>query len=401
MGTQLPLVPLARRAARRLAPWRWLLAPLTLVVASRAVVFAIGYLGLYLVPPSPRLNTMFHSPAYTARPDLGPWFAWDASWYAAIALQGYQTSGPGAASLAFWPLLPLLEALLSRVLHLAVPRISPGGAVLWAGLVSVFLAFALAMALLYRLVAERHGPDVARRAVAFLAFAPGALYFTAPYPEALLVAAVAGCFWALQRERWALAGLAGLFGALAHVPGCLLALPFVWEYVRRRRRVGWSALWVLLIPLGPTLWLGYLWTLTGHPLAPVRAAQTVWPHRWSWPWETLVVGAQSALSNPRWEMLEILNLGAVTLALGSSVWALRAGLASWGLWGLAVLSLHLSLPAYKPLDGMLRYTLSVLPVWLLLARLARHPAIEGSIVGALAAFLGLLAALYIKGHWIG
>jgi hypothetical protein len=401
VASHTPLARNARRVVVALAPWRWLLVPLTLVLASRATVFAIGYVGLHLVPASPRLNTMFHSLAYTARPDLGPWFAWDASWYAEIALHGYQAHGPGAATVAFWPLLPLLEAALSRLLQLAVPRISPGGAVLWAGLIVVFAAFSLAMVLFYRLVDAQEGPDVARRAVAFLAFAPGALYFTAPYPEALLIGAVAGCLWALRCERWALAGLAGGLGAVAHVPGCLLAIPFAWEYVTRRRgRLDWSALWVFLIPLGPAIWLAYLWTLTGHPLAPVRAAQTLWPHRWHWPWETLATGAHAALSNHRWEMLEVLNLWAVMLALVSLLWTLRVGPVSWGLWGLAVLILHLSLPAYKPFDGMLRYTLAILPTWLLLARLARHPAAEGAIIGALAALLGLLTALYIRGHWV-
>lgn len=394
-------VSAAQQVRQALAPWRWVLVPLALVLLSRAAVLAVGYIGRYLVPDSPRLNTMFRSPAYTARPDLGPWYAWDASWYAAIALDGYQTVGPAAASMAFWPMLPLLEGLLSRLLRLVAPHVSPGGAVLWAGLLIVLVAFAIGAALLYRLVLEDHGPDVARRTVAMLAFAPGALYYTAPYPEALLLAGLTGCLWALRCHRWLLAGLSGCFAALAHVPGCLLVVPFAWEYLRRcKGRIDASGLWLLLIPLGPALWLLYLWTLTGDPLAPARVAQTYWPHRWAWPWETLLRGAQIALANPQWEIIELLNVVAVGAALGAALWALRAGHASWGLWSLALLALYLSLPAFRPLDGMLRYTLPVLPLWLLLARVARHPAIEGGVIGALATLLGLMTALYVKGYWI-
>lgn len=277
----------------------------------------------------------------------------------------------------------------------------PTEALAWAGLGVVTAYFLAGCGLLYRLVLEDHGPEVARRAVAFLAFTPGGVYYTAVYPLALLLLGVVGCFWALRQGRWALAGLAGLWAAVAQVPGCLLVFPFAWRYLAQLRgRVGPSALWLLLIPLGPAVWLAYLWTLTGDPLAPVTAAYRLWPHRSAWPWETLLGQATRILAEPERHALGLVNLGAAVWALGTSLWALRAGHASWGLWGLAVMCLYLSVPAAEPLEGIVRYGLSVLPMWLALARLARHPLAEAAVVACSAAFLGLLTALSINGFWV-
>jgi hypothetical protein len=186
--------------------------------------------------------------------------------------------------------------------------------------------------LLYRLVLADYSPDVARRTAAFITVSPAAVYFTAVYPTALLLLGVAGCFLALRQERWALAGVAGLFAAVAQVPGCLLVLPYAWEYlVRRRGRIGPSALWVLLIPLRPGLWLAYLWTLTGDLLAPVSAAYALWPHRSAWPWDTIVSQALRIFANPAHHALGLVNLAATGLAIAASLWALAVRRASWGL----------------------------------------------------------------------
>lgn len=397
-GQREAILPRLRRLSIAFAArWRWVGVPLAIGLASRLAVLAVGYVGLHLVPDNPA----FLPATYSSRPFLDRWYEWDASWYAAIALRGYQTAGGDAWSVAFWPLLPILESTFSRPLLLLFPRMQPAEAVAWAGVALVLIAFLVGCVLLYRLILEDHGRDVARRAVALLAFGPGAVYYTAVYPAALLLVGVVGCFWALRRQKWALAGLAGLWAALAQVPGCLLVFPFAFEYVRRRRRhIGPSALWVLLIPLGPALFVAYLWTVTGEPLAPVRAAFNLWPHRAAWPWETLVYDAQVVLQSPSKHALELVNLAVSLAALSASVWVLRSAQASWGIWGLAVMALYLSVPASQPLEGLVRYSLPVLPVWLVAARVARHPFLEGTLVGILAVFLGLLTALYVNSFWV-
>src|SRR5205807_5946923 len=162
----------------------------------------------------------------TRRALVEPWYAWDAGWYLSISQHGYSTSGADAPSVAFWPLLPMLEWLVQR------PLLLLGGAEpsVWmrvVGLLVTLSTFLVGLALVYRLLLAVSGSlDQARRGATFLAFAPGALFFTTPYPEGLLLGGVSGCLLALHHRKWMLAGIAGAAAALAQRPGWLL----VWRF---------------------------------------------------------------------------------------------------------------------------------------------------------------------------
>jgi hypothetical protein len=386
------------------AAWRWLLVPLAIGLGSRAMVLIVGFVSLCPIPSNPVTTVSGADYCYifpaTRRALVEPWYAWDAGWYLDIALHGYSTSGPEAPSVAFWPLLPMLQWLVQRPLLLA-----PGVDLLvWArvlGLLVALATFLLGLALLYRLLAHvTRSTDEARRGTTLLAFAPGALFFSTPYPEGLLLAGVSGCLLALHQRRWALAGLAGAVAALAQKPGWLLVLPFAWAYLERERRLGWSIGWLLLIPLAPLLWLVYLANTVGDPLAPFEAAGRFWEHALAWPWQTFAAAIGLALEAPAENALVWLNLGAAVTALVASAWALVRGPRAWGVWGLALLLLYLCLPGEEPLKSVLRYGLAVVPVWLLGARWLRHPVLEAVALGLFAALQALLTAMFVHGYWV-
>ena len=382
---------------------RWLVIPVGIGLASRAVVLLVAFVSLCPIPSNP--VTAPSGPDYcyifpgTRRALVEPWYGWDAGWYLTIALHGYATTGPDAPSVAFWPLLPLLESLAWRSLAWA-PGIDQ---LLWArmaGLLVALLAFLVGLALLYRLLLAERSAETARRGTTLLAFAPGALFFTAPYPEGLLLAGVSGCLLALHRRRWALAGLAGAVAALAQKPGWLLVLAFVWAYWSSERRLGWSLLWGLFVPLAPLAWLAYLGQAVGDPLAPFTAAGRFWEHALAWPWQTLIAGVELALAAPAENALVWLNLGAVAAALAASVWTLIRGPSAWGVFGLALLVLYLCLPGEEPLKSILRYGLAVVPVWLAAGSWLRHPVAEATALGLFAALQALLAAMFVHGYWV-
>jgi Mannosyltransferase (PIG-V) len=387
-----------------LTPWRWLLVPLGIGLGSRAMVMIVGFVSLCPIPSNPVTAVSGADYCYifpaTRRALVEPWYAWDAGWYLDIALHGYSTSGSEAPSVAFWPLLPMLQWLVQRPL-LLVPS---ADVLVWArvlGLLVALATFLLALALLYRLlISVTRSTDEARRGTTLLAFAPGALFFSTPYPEGLLLAGVSGCLLALHQRRWALAGLAGAVAALAQKPGWLLVLPFAWAYFERERRLGWSIGWVLLIPLAPLAWLMYLANTVGDPLAPFEAAGKFWEHALAWPWQTLAAGIGLALEAPAENALVWLNLAAALTALVASGWALVRGPRAWGVWGLALIVLYLCLPGEEPLKSILRYGLAVVPVWLLLARWLRHPVLEPVALGLFAALQAVLTAMFVHGYWV-
>jgi hypothetical protein len=402
-----PVEAEARHGAVRHPDWRrwaWLGVPLAVGIASRVAVLLVGFVSLCPIPSNPVTAVSGADYCYifpgSRRALVEPWYAWDAGWYLSISQQGYTTSGPQAPSVAFWPLLPMLEWLVQRPL-LLLPQTEFD---VWArtlGLLVALLTFLGGLALLYRLLLAVSGSvDQARRGTTFLAFAPGALFFTAPYPEGLLLGGVSACLLALHERRWMLAAIAGAVGALAQKPGWLLVLPFVWAYLASERRVSWSFGWVLLIPLAPLGWLAYLARAVGDPLAPFEAAGRFWEHSLTWPWQTVAAGLGLALEAPAENALVWLNLAAALTALTASVWTLWRGPRAWGVWGLALLTLYLCLPGEEPLKSILRYGLPVVPVWLVAARLIQRPALEGALIGLLAALQALLTALFVHGYWV-
>jgi hypothetical protein len=113
-------------------------------------------------------------------------------------------------------------------------------------------------------------------------------------------------------------------------------------------------------------------------------------------WNAVVL----VLSDRRDHIILLVNLICAVLVLAASAWALVRGPRAWGAWGVAVLTLYLTIPASEPLDGVLRYMLPILPVWLLPARLLRRPSLEAAALGLESAFLALLTALFVNSYWV-
>lgn len=157
-------------------------------------------------------------------------FAWDGVFYRGIAEHGYR--GEPMESLRFFP----LYALVSRLVH-AVLAVSPGTAVLVVANVAALFAGAL----VHRLTRIETGDrGAAARAAWFVALVPPAFVLSFAYAEALFIALAAGAFWALRRERWALAGALGFAAGLTRPTGVFLALAAAVEIGRgiKKRTVG-------------------------------------------------------------------------------------------------------------------------------------------------------------------
>jgi hypothetical protein len=153
-------------------------------------------------------------------------FAWDASFYRAIALHGYDSLPRG--SLRFFPLYPLIGRVVGWVLldHTAV------------GLIVVANLSALAFgALLHRLAEHETGDAaLARRAAWFAAIFPAAAVLVMGYAEGLAMALGVAMFLALRTRRWALAAALGLLAGLCRPLGVVLVVPAAIEAWR-----GWGA----------------------------------------------------------------------------------------------------------------------------------------------------------------
>ncbi len=252
---------------------RWRLDPVTratwaMVVATRVGVLAVGLMATHAIGfPQGR------APFRVADTELGNLPArFDAGWYLTIATTGYRfnPNTEREQNLVFFPAFPTLMRWAALVM---------GRQVLWAGTIVSIIAFAWAARYLYRLAREMMDDDRAQAAVMLLCLYPFAVFFSAPYTEALFLLTMLGAWYHMRRdERWP-AFFWGLVAGLTRPNGCLLSIPLalvavapLWhERQWRRPPGGWSGLvdrlMVAAAPgLGMLLYSAYVYDLTGDPL---------------------------------------------------------------------------------------------------------------------------------------
>jgi hypothetical protein len=281
------------------------------------VVLAAGVFAVLEFRPSP--GSRSYDPAALTSPFsylgnvlVAPFARWDSVWYLAIAQHGYDHA---AARTAFYPLYPLLIHLVGAAFRSDVV----------AGVVISLACFGIGLVVLHRLAAVEFDREHADLCVMLLAFAPMAFFFSAVYTESLFLALSAGCIYQARRGRWRAACLLGGLAAASRNTGILLALPLVLLYLygprvdvapasrspgaprprypvlallRPRYRVGGSFAWILLVPLGLALYLGWLALTAGNGFAPF-GVEHLWYRHFAWPWGGIWQGAVAAFDGLR------------------------------------------------------------------------------------------------------
>jgi hypothetical protein len=210
---------------------------------------------------------------------------YDAGWYLAIAVGGYQwdPAVSGQQNIAFMPALPMMMRCGGRLL---------GGHPLWAGQIIVLIASLWAFVYVYRLARSALGSDErAAAAVALLAAFPFAVFYSAVYTESIFLLCAAGAFYhAMRREYWKTAAFSLLCG-FARPNGFLLAVPVAlvafwpalveaWarpaegvasRIVRAVRKAAPAILAAAAAVVGMLVFSLFIYMLTGRPLAWLEA----------------------------------------------------------------------------------------------------------------------------------
>jgi hypothetical protein len=247
---------------------------LTVAAVSRLAIFAVGY--KYVA-----LRRGGRPVAHTIAQRLtAPWNIKDGGSFISIARSGYTRPH----SPAFFPGYPLALRAAATL---------TGGNYPVAGVLLSLLCYAVAMFLLYRLVAAELGTRTAALTVAFISVFPTALSFSLVYSESLFLLLSLAAFTFARKERWLLAGLAGMLAVATRSSGLVL-LPALLVLFARRRGWTWRHGWwhglrdvrlapLLLIPIGLAAFMAYLWQVRGDPLAFSAAEHSYWGRSLAWP----------------------------------------------------------------------------------------------------------------------
>jgi hypothetical protein len=305
---------------------------------------------------------------------------WDCLLYANIAHDGYTSN----VLVNFWPLLPMLARPLVW-LH-ADPKIA---------VVVVANAAALgAFLVVYRLFDALEGAAAARWGTAAFAAYPFAFFFSAGYPESLMVIGGAGALLLAVRQRHIWAGVVLGIAALARHPTILAGLGLLTmqlqevgghpiKLLKRRAALG------LILPIAIlSLWPLYLHFHFRDALAFVHARAN-----WGWhAWLSLPAAWKRA---PESRMLLVYPF--VSLIPGVGAFALLARRRWWPLAAIAVPSmlLYWSVGAF----GLGRYSASTWAAFVPLgAWLARRPALQLPLLLALALLQGFWLHLFAHAY---
>jgi hypothetical protein len=284
-----PQNPVYRELPHRLLRW-WrepaVRAAARVVVATRPVIFFVGYVAVFLFgypggrPPLRHFNNEL----------LDLPIRWDAGWYLEIVTNGYHFDAdlPDLQhNIVFFPAYPMMVRVVGRLLGGHMP-----GYVL-AGTTISLAAFWGALGYLYAFARRELGDEKAAWALWLLAAYPFAVFFGAIYTESLFLLAVVGSFYHFTKQQFGAAAFWGLVVGLTRVNGALLAIPLSILAISAwlpaavvgpvRTRAGWNprlphdrktlikALAAAAMPVvGLSIYVAAIWRITGDPLAWVK-----------------------------------------------------------------------------------------------------------------------------------
>ena len=188
---------------------------------------------------------------------------WDSEWYFKIATGGYRYSGDPTIqqNIVFYPLYPMLARSLA-----AISGLAPSDALLLVSNVAGLLAIVV----LFKLVREEFGDQLALATIALLSFFPTSVLLSAGYTEPLELLLTVSFFLALKRRQYLSAALLAGLAVADRSTGIVLLPVFLWEmWLNRDQKPFFPAVipCVLIATSGLWLFMIYLWYAFGDPLA--------------------------------------------------------------------------------------------------------------------------------------
>lgn len=348
---------------------------LMLFIPSRIVLSVIGILSWYVISDKDISNY----------PDwFNIWSVWDSTWYVDIASEGYTTimNDAGMAQYAFFPLYPFFIRLTSLFI----------GDTFMAGIIVSNICLIITCIYLYKLVKLDSDDATAYRSIKYLFLFPTAFILSGILTESLFIALSVASFYYAKKHNWFNAGIMGLLTSLTRPYGIIIVIPLAYEYLKsigfKPGNIKLNSLYLLLVPLGLSIFSVYNYYLTGDFLAFLHI-QSAWGH---------------SVTNPIMELVDRLDFdsgmevilgGYFTLiSLAMLIVFYRKIDVSLCIYGLVLILIPLSTPVSH--YGMLRYILGAFPLFIILAKLAENKCFDHAASFSMALLQGFLMVLWVE-----
>jgi len=320
------------------------------------------------------------------------WNQWDTKWYIEIAEHGYINTGEGRLSITFLPLYPWLIRLLATLSR----------DYLASALVISNVSFIFALILFYKLVRVDFSQEIALRTILFFSIFPTSYFLHAGYAESLFLVLALTSIFLLRKGMWFGGALAGMFASFTRFNGLTLFPFFIIEYLTAKKfslkTVKYDILWALLILVGFGFYLLLNYRISGNPFYFKAVFEEVMWERASLPWAGLI----DAINRfHRYQLADWATEGFIVIAfwifnlvvLSTSLNKIRLSykIFAWlNFFLMTTASIWSSLP---------RYSLMILPIFIVLARWGKNPAINYLITFIFLSLHLIFLALFVRGHW--
>lgn len=367
---------------------------------------------------------------YLLDPFLNQQVAWDSEYYISIALKGYddpavdlvadEKSGvEWSKNYAFFPLYPLGIRLFSWALTPFTDSLTDVARATLAGVMVSLLGALAASISLYDILRDEMDESGRLRAVFYLLVFPSAAFLGMVYTEGFFIGIVFTALALNRRGNWFVASLVAALAPWTRAVGAALFVPlvFTWllvflkkllgeywtwrspfAYISFREVLDWKLAFQGLFAFFPAIsyfaWrnshLGDGWEVIQQFFGRVEFGfqQTLDAYEWQ---------LEHAALNPQSQVYFALEFFCLALAVLTCLFYLRKDPAI-ALFGLAVTLLSAVSGGGQ---GLSRYMLPVMPMYIVLARAGRNPVFDRIWTILSVFFMALSALLFAYDFWIG
>jgi hypothetical protein len=355
---------------------------------TRLVLVSVAMLASAALPLSPWVPREWGRSVVA--PAVDAFARWDGLHYISIAANGYPSTEPTNA--AFFPLYPMAMRVAATLLGDTTPQ-----ALEIAGVLISNACLLIAAALLIALARLDFDREVAARAAWCLFVFPASFFLSAVYAESLFLALSLGAILACRREHWLLAGLLAGGAALTRPFGFVVLVPLVVEAILQWRAGTrpWRALVGLAaVPAAVGAYVSFLSAQYGDPLVFLHV-EADWHRHLMAPWDTFRQFFEEPITvNTAQHSAVDLVVALLTIAVAIGAW--RVLRPSYALYLSVLVLIPLSSGS---LTSLLRFDAAFFPVLLILALLARRPAVDRAITVLGVGFGAVLMALFTQWYW--
>lgn len=319
------------------------------------------YQGFKLIKGNILSDEMF--PYYDASPYPNAWLAlwqrFDANWYISIAEHGY---GAIQGDFVFPPLFPLLILLLKPFF----------GYAFLAGLFISNLATFFALKLLYDLFIQWGDRQSAHWALIFFLLYPTFFFMFSVYTESLFLVLALLALHFMRSREWHWAGFWIFCAILARLQGIALLVPLIYLMWKEKPFLHNLQHWAGLMFAGFGF-LFYFYMRFANNQSGIVLSELMWHSHFVFPWESYFYAVQFFLTS-QVTYIDILNWAITTLFIILLIWGWQKIPPEYSLYNLSSLLVMLArLVETKPLNAMLRYTITIFPVFYILGSVNHSP----------------------------